>query len=145
MERAGKSDEGPAVMPWLFSKSFRKENPQKVYEIKERFASGYLSRNSAAFERQMKANVTHDTRGVLDRIEAPTLILVGKDDELTPPGMADALRKQIPKARVLLFPQGGHGLYWEVPHLFNKAVIDFLKDKDVESSGGLGQLSGLIQ
>jgi 3-oxoadipate enol-lactonase len=126
LQRSGRSDEDPVVMPWLFSKPFRKERPEKVREIKARLTGGYLARNSPAFERQMKANVRHDVRGQLNHITAPTLILVGKQDELTPPRMAKELKAEMPEASLIVLEQGGHGLYWEVPNLFNKAVLDFL-------------------
>ncbi len=74
----------------------------------------------------MKANTTHDTRGLLNQIHIPILIMVGKHDELTPPRMAKELKVEMPNAKLLTFEQGGHGLYWEVPHHFNKAVLDFL-------------------
>ena len=114
------------VMPWLFSKPFRKQYPGKVKEIKERLTKNYLTKNSAAFERQLNANITHDTRGRLNQIQTPTLILAGKNDELTPPNMAEELNSEIPSSKLLIFEQGGHGLYWEVPELFNKAVLDFV-------------------
>jgi 3-oxoadipate enol-lactonase len=126
LKRSGRSGEDPMVMPWLFSKPFRKEHPEKVREIKGRLTGGYLTRKSSAFERQMKANVTHDVRGQLNQITVPTLILVGKQDELTPPRMAKELKAEMPHAKLLVLEQGGHGLYWEVPNLFNKAVLDFL-------------------
>jgi 3-oxoadipate enol-lactonase len=128
LQRSGRSEEDPVVMPWLFSKPFRKEHPEKVREIKAHLTGGYLARNSPAFERQMKANVTHDVRGQLNRISAPTLILVGRQDELTPPQMAKELEAEMPDARLSVLERGGHGLYWEIPNLFNKAVLDFLKD-----------------
>ena len=130
LQRSGRSEEDPLVMPWLFSKSFRKEHPEKVREIKARLTGGYLARNSSAFERQMKANVIHDLRGQLNQITAPTLILVGKQDELTPPRMAKELEAEMPDARLLVLEQGGHGLYWEVPNLFNRAVLDFLNEQE---------------
>lgn len=126
MEKSGKSGDDPMVMPWLFSKPFRREHPERVKEIKSRLAGGYISRNTKAFERQMKANTTHDTRGRLNRIQVPILIMVGKHDELTPPRMAKELKAEMPNSELLTFEQGGHGLYWEVPHLFNKAVLGFL-------------------
>ena len=119
-------------MPWLFSKPFRQGYPEKVREITARFAGRYLSRNSKAFERQMNANIAHDTRGCLHRIHVPTLILVGEHDELTPPSMARELRSEIPNGKLLVFEQGGHGLYWEVPQLFNKAIVEFLKGQGLE-------------
>jgi pimeloyl-ACP methyl ester carboxylesterase len=126
LQKSGRSDEDPMVMPWLFSKSFRQKHPEKVREIKAGLTGGYLARNSAAFERQIKANVTHDSRGQLNRIFVPTLILVGKEDELTPPRMAKELKEEMPDAKLLILEQGGHGLYWEAPHLFNEVVLDFL-------------------
>jgi len=125
---SGKNKAGsdPVVMPWLFSKPFRKQHPERVREIKAKLAEGYLSRDSKAFERQLKANVSHDFRNCLDQISAPTLILVGGHDELTPPRMAQDLKSGIPHARLQVLEGGGHGLYWEIPEEFNKTVLDFL-------------------
>ena len=117
------------VMPWLFSKPFRRQHPEKVQEIKARLTKQYLTRNSRAFERQVKANIGHDTRGQLHRIQTPTLIMAGKDDELTPPRMSRELHSEISNSRLLIFEQGGHGLYWEAPHLFNKAVLEFINSE----------------
>jgi proline iminopeptidase len=129
LNKSGKTDDVPMVMPWLFSKPFRKQHPEKVKGIKDRFTKNYLTKNSAAFERQLNANITHDTRNQLREIRIPALILVGKYDELTPPNMAEDLSSEIPDSRLLVFEQGGHGLYWEVPELFNKAVLDFVKSQ----------------
>lgn len=126
LNNSGKSVSDPIVMPWLFSKPFRKQYPEKTKEIKTNFAMGYLSRNSKAFERQVKANISTDTRGRLHQLDVPTLIMVGKDDELTPLTMAKDLESEFPNAELLVFEQGGHGLYWELPQLFNRAVLDFL-------------------
>ncbi|HIJ58313.1 MAG TPA: alpha/beta fold hydrolase [Deltaproteobacteria bacterium] len=126
MNKSGKTDDAPMVMPWLFSKSFRRQHPEKVQDIKTRLTKQYLTRNSTAFERQVRANIGHDTRGQLHRIQIPTLIMTGKDDELTPPGMTRELHSEIPNSKLLIFDQGGHGLYWEVPRLFNKAVLEFI-------------------
>ena len=126
LKNSGRSDSDLMVMPWLFSKPFRKQHPDKVKEIKANLTGGYLSRDSDAFKRQIKSNVVHDTRGRLNGITVPTLILVGKDDELTPIKMAEEMKSELPNAKLQVLEQGGHGLYWEVSDLFNKAVVDFL-------------------
>ena len=126
MNQSGAADGIPMIMPWLFSKPFRRQCPEKVKQIKESVAKNYLARNSAAFERQLNANITHDTRNRLVEIQAPTLILTGKDDELTTPTMAQELNSEIPGSKLLIFEKGGHGLYWEIPELFNKAILDFI-------------------
>lgn len=78
----------------------------------------------------MKANVSHEARGRLHEIKSPTLIMVGRHDELTPPRMAEELKTEMPQARLLVFGEGGHGLYWQAPDLFNQAVLDFLNAQD---------------
>ena len=120
------------VMPWLFSKSFRKQHPEKVKEIKNRFTKNYLTRNTATFERQLDANIKHDTRNRLRQIKTPTLILVGKDDELTPLNMAQELSTGIPDSKLAVLEQGGHGLYWEVSDQFNKTVLEFVNRKNIK-------------
>ena len=132
MNESGKTDDVPMVMPWLFSKPFRKQHPQKVKEIKDRFTKNYLTKKSAAFKRQLNANVMHDTRNQLRKIKMPTLILVGKNDELTPTNMAEELSTELPNSELLIFDRGGHGLYWEVPELFNESVIDFIRQHEEE-------------
>ncbi len=127
LDRSGGPNSDPAIMPWLFSKSFRKQHPEKIREIKKTLGGQYLSRNSDAFERQIEANNSTDTRGKLGQISVPTLLLVGNQDELTPPRMARELEAEIPNAKLVILEKGGHGLYWEVPEFFNETVMDFLK------------------
>ena len=74
----------------------------------------------------MRANTEHNTKGRLNKIKKPTMIMVGGNDELTPPSMAKELKSEMPNSKLLIFDEGGHGLYWELPLLFNKAVLDFL-------------------
>ncbi len=131
LSSSGRSGSDPAIMPWLFSRPFRKQYPEKVREIKESLGGQYISRNSGAFERQVKANISTDTRGRLGQINIPTLIMVGKHDELTPPTMARELESEIPNSKLVILEKGGHGLYWEVPELFNQTVIGFLKAQAV--------------
>jgi 3-oxoadipate enol-lactonase len=127
LTNSGKPEAEPLVMPWLFSRQFRETSLDRVRDIKARFARGYLSRGSGEFERQLNANVLHNLKGRLKAVRVPTLILVGMDDALTPPRLAGELHAEMPHSRMVVFDRGGHGLYWEVPELFNRTVLDFLK------------------
>ena len=89
-----------------------------------------LQTASAAFERQLNTNIIRDTRGRLNQIKAPTLILAGKNDELTPPNMTEELITEIPGSKLVIFELGGHALYWKVPELFNESVINFIKQHE---------------
>jgi pimeloyl-ACP methyl ester carboxylesterase len=80
-----------------------------------------------AIERQAKGIAAWNGTRVkrLSSLRVPTLVLVGKDDILTPPSFSKALARQIPRAKLAVLP-GGHGFLLEHADLFNRAVLRFL-------------------
>lgn len=62
----------------------------------------------------------------LPRIKAPTLIVWGHNDELTPVDRAEIFRKNIPNSRLAIIPQCGHVPQIEKPAEFSKLVLEFL-------------------
>lgn len=60
------------------------------------------------------ASRAHGVWDQLPQISAPTLVLHGADDELTPPGSARLLAERIPGARLAVVP-GRHGVLPESP------------------------------
>lgn len=64
----------------------------------------------------------------LARIDAPTLIVWGKHDELLPPSMADELRQAIAGSRVVLIDRAGHLPQVEQPEQFHRLLQDFLRE-----------------
>jgi pimeloyl-ACP methyl ester carboxylesterase len=83
-----------------------------------------------AYRRQQTAVMAHDTVDRLDRITAPTLVLVGAEDILTPVDESVELAKRIPGAHLRILPRGGHAFFAEYPAEVNNAVLDFLKRAD---------------
>lgn len=81
----------------------------------------------AAYLRQLDATIAHDTVDRLGQISAPTLVLVGAEDILTPPYESIELARLIPGAELRILPRGGHGFNGEYPKEFNQAVLDFLR------------------
>ena len=61
----------------------------------------------------------------LGQVNVPTLILVGANDTLQRE-QADLLAKQVPNARLVVIPGGGHLLNLTSPAAFESAVRDFL-------------------
>jgi len=57
----------------------------------------------------------------------PTLILVGEDDEITPPSRARAMAEAIPGARLTVIPGAGHLPPVERPTVTTQALLDFLR------------------
>ncbi len=76
---------------------------------------------------QMAAVAEHDTRARLREIRAPTLVLVGEEDMLTPPREAEALARGIPGAKLVKIPEATHLLFWEKWREANRVVMGFLE------------------
>lgn len=114
------------VYPWLFTPDFfaRKENVETAFQR----AMAYPHQTKPeAIERQAKGIAAWNGTRVkrLSTLRVPTLIMVGKDDILTPPSFSKALARQIPRAKLAVLP-GGHGFFLEHADLFNRALVRFL-------------------
>ncbi|WP_157971335.1 alpha/beta fold hydrolase [Dyella sp. C9] len=62
----------------------------------------------------------------LHRMAVPALVLVGDQDEVLSPRNADALARQLPKASLKVFADGGHALMYQQPRGVAEAIVDFL-------------------
>ena len=59
-------------------------------------------------------------------IRLPTLVIVGEDDELTPPRFSEFLVSEIPGARLARISKAGHYVLLEQPDEVNLAIRQFL-------------------
>jgi pimeloyl-ACP methyl ester carboxylesterase len=77
---------------------------------------------------QWDADLAHDSLDRLGAISAPTLVVVGEQDMLTPPWQAKKVAAAIPGARYELVtgPGSSHGLHIERPEDLAKIVTGFL-------------------
>ncbi|MBV8186339.1 MAG: alpha/beta fold hydrolase [Alphaproteobacteria bacterium] len=57
---------------------------------------------------RIAAIVAHDRRADLQRVRAPTLAIVARDDMVTPLYFTEELVRLIPQARAYVLPDGGH-------------------------------------
>jgi pimeloyl-ACP methyl ester carboxylesterase len=82
---------------------------------------------------QWDADLAHDTLDRLGGITAPTLVVVGEQDLLTPPWQAKAVADRIPGARYELVPGPGSSpcLHLERPEDLVRVVTDFLAEHPV--------------
>ena len=62
----------------------------------------------------------------LERIEAPTLVVVGEHDAVTPPRTSQRLAKGIADAIYVEIPNAGHLANQEQPDAFNDVIAEFL-------------------
>jgi pimeloyl-ACP methyl ester carboxylesterase len=67
-----------------------------------------------------------DSRPHLAAIACPTLVVVGDDDQLTPPDLAREMASAIPLARLAVIAECGHLSTIERPQAVNKALAEWL-------------------
>ena len=61
----------------------------------------------------------------LNQLRVPALIMIGDEDEpCIEPGVF--MKREIPSAGLVVFPESGHCINLEEPALFNQAILDFL-------------------
>jgi pimeloyl-ACP methyl ester carboxylesterase len=79
-----------------------------------------------AVRQHLVASNEHDAWDALPDILAPTLILHGEDDVLTPAANAPLLADRIPNARTHIFPKARHAYFDECRPQASALVTDFL-------------------
>jgi 3-oxoadipate enol-lactonase len=86
-----------------------------------------------AFAAQIDAilAMSDDMRSDLHNITAPTLVITGSQDTLTPLGDAEELAELITTSRLYVLRGAAHGLMAETPNAFNDAVLRFLAEIDM--------------
>jgi 3-oxoadipate enol-lactonase len=82
-----------------------------------------------AFANQVEAILAADEQEVpaLHEITAPTLVIVGNQDILTPRGDSEELAELIPTAELVVISGAAHGLMVEHGTTFNRVLRDFLR------------------
>jgi len=82
----------------------------------------------AAFIRQQTAVMGRsDSRPMLGGIRCPALVLVGADDEITPPERAAEIAAGIAGAHLVTIPQSGHVSALEQPEEVTRALLEWLQ------------------
>lgn len=70
--------------------------------------------------------LAEDVRKYLRGIEAPTLLIWGRQDTLVPPSGGDVMREEIPSSRLLVLEGAGHVPMFERSAETNAAILAFL-------------------
>jgi 3-oxoadipate enol-lactonase len=120
---AGVAASVAGLLPGQLGRTTRAEHPALVAQV------------DAMLRRTPLAGVVHaaaamrdrpDSTTTLETITVPTLIVVGEDDVLTPPGDSHAMAALIPRARVVTIADAGHLTVLEQPIAVNAAIAEFL-------------------
>lgn len=74
-----------------------------------------------------KSAVRNNLQDKLDQIKAPTLLVWGENDSITPPFVAEKFNELIVNSELVFFPECGHAPMMEHPKEFNRVLSAFLK------------------
>jgi pimeloyl-ACP methyl ester carboxylesterase len=95
----------------------------------EFFDRGSAPVSADLFVRQCEACLGHDTLDRLRLIRQETLVLGGRQDQLTPPRLQRELADGIPGARLVTFSYGAHLILLEAAEKVNQVVLQFLDEE----------------
>jgi len=109
------------IIRWSWAKSFSDEWLAEVPLKRLLTVDPTVTRNDYA------ACAAFDVREQLGSIQAPTLIVAGEVDKMTPLAHSEVLAAGIPDADLVVIEGGGHMLALEQPEIFTKHVIAWLR------------------
>lgn len=74
-----------------------------------------------------RSTKSENVAGRLGEIDAPTLLIWGNNDLITPPDVAEQFKSYIPHAELHFIDQCGHAPMLERPEAFNEITFNFLR------------------
>ena len=101
--------------------------PAANEELKQLGQQQLLANTPAVLLNDYRACDAFDVREKLKTIIAPTLIIAGEVDQMTPLKHATFLAGQIPQARLSVMPEAGHMVMLEAADRVTQVIADFLR------------------
>jgi 3-oxoadipate enol-lactonase len=83
--------------------------------------------HKGSYIKSLEATVLAEPHDRLGDIRVPAHVIVGSEDKLTTPAMAQDLVDRIPGAKLTIINDAGHLTNIEKPEAFNAAVVAFLR------------------
>jgi 3-oxoadipate enol-lactonase len=127
-EKALNEGMGPiaeAMLPKFLSPETISQRPKVVARLREMIVNT-KPEGAAAAQRGMAQR--SDQLPFLWRIIAPTLIVVGREDAITPVSDSERMHREIGGSRLEVIEGAGHVSNLEQPEEFNRVLIKFLRD-----------------
>lgn len=110
--------------------------PQASSACRAEMIDSILRLHRESYLKAVMATVEFDMVGKLGEIAAPTLVIVGSEDRLTPVREAVGLSSEIAGSEIAIIDGAGHLSNLEKPEQFNQTVLAFLER--VSAAGGIG-------
>jgi 3-oxoadipate enol-lactonase len=123
IESSGLAAYAEASVKNLFCEKSFADKKEAVEEIKQTI----LNSSPASVIATLKALAgREESCSMLSEINAPTLILCGREDKITPPAQSETLNRGIANSSLIIIDDAAHLSNLEQPKLFNEAIKSFL-------------------
>jgi len=120
-EREGQDALVSRLLPKLLARQTQPEVAEQVRDMARRWSvPGLVGALHALRDRP-------DSTETLPQIRVPALVLVGSEDQIAPPAVAQAMAALIPKAQCHVVPAAGHLAPLEQPLATTRLIADFLE------------------
>ena len=114
------------IFPWCFTPELYAARPDYIESLAG-FVRSRPVQSVEDFMRQSNAVIAHDVEAQLGRIAVPTLITLGRHDQLTSSRFADRLKSGIRDSELLIFQGCAHAPLYENVEEFNAKTLQFLQ------------------
>ncbi len=111
------------LIPKLVGETSRRERPHVVDEVRRLIEASSVDGVTGAIHALM---TRQDSTPDLARICCPTLVIVGREDPVTPVQDAERMHEAISDSRIVVLPRAGHLSNLETAEEFSGALGDFL-------------------
>jgi len=116
-----------AMLPNLLAPRTLAEKPDVVSRVREMILRTD-ARGAAAAQRGMAAR--RDYSNDLADIDAPTLIIAGREDTIRKPEDAEYIQCGITNSRLESIDDAGHLMNLEQPEIFNRVLLGFIREAE---------------
>ena len=114
-----------AMLPKLLTPETVSKRPEIVKHVRDMMLITKPEGAAAALRGMAERD---DQTELLAKIVAPTLILVGAEDAITPVADSEKMQRAIAKSRLVVLENAGHVSNLERTEQFNDALLEFLND-----------------
>lgn len=107
------------LLRWMWS-------PDAPTELVATSAAILQQTRLAVVQQDFWACARFDIRARLGDIHAPTLVIAGESDKMTPPALSEELAAKLPNAKLVMLDGGSHMAHLEAPSATAAAITDWL-------------------
>ena len=94
--------------------------------VRDALHQSILQLRVESYLKTLRASTTFDQADVLDRLDMPTQLIFGSEDQLTPPSIGLDMAEVLPNADLAVLAGAGHLSNLEAPNAFNQVLMKFL-------------------